>query len=91
MRTDAAGARALVADGVGSALALTTLQARPNAIYAPFGSTAATNTSDVTQRNMDGNEGNGLYFYRPAFRTGDGQVHTEDPAGSPPGRTSIRM
>jgi RHS repeat-associated protein len=71
MRTDGAGARFLVADGLGSALALLdpagVLQTRYT--YGAFGTAAATgegsgNTAQFTGRD---NDGTGLHYYRARY------------------------
>ena len=85
-RTDAAGARSFLTDGLGSTLALTDSAGlvQGEYIYEPFGKTTATGVASTNAFKYTGREddGTGLYYYRaryyhPALQ----RFISEDPIG----------
>jgi RHS repeat-associated protein len=86
LRTDAAGGRSFLADGLGSTLALTdnTGTVQTEYTYEPFGKTtlggaASTNAFQYTGRE---NDGTGLYYYRARYYHPELQRFvSEDPIG----------
>jgi RHS repeat-associated protein len=85
-RTDAGGARTIVADAVGSALALLdSLGAvQTQYTYGPFGATIASGMISENPAQYTGreNDGAGLYFYRARYYDPKvGRFISEDPIG----------
>jgi RHS repeat-associated protein len=71
LRTDAAGPRVLLADGLGSTLALTDANGviQTSYTYEPFGTTAVAGTPNLNpfQYTSRENDSTGLYYYRARY------------------------
>ena len=94
MRTDSGGARSLLADLLGSTLALTdnTGAVQTQYTYEPFGNTTFTGASSASPFQFTGreNDATGLYYYRaryysPVF----GRFISEDPIGFAGGSSDL--
>lgn len=86
LRSDAGGARSLVADGLGSILAIVDSVGAVSTeyTYEPFGTTAATGASSPNELQFTGreNDGTGLYYYRARYYAPrNGRFLAEDPIG----------
>jgi RHS repeat-associated protein len=70
-RTDAGGSRDLLADGLGSTLALTDAAGivRTDYTYDAFGGTTANGSANSNSQQFTGreNDGTGLYYYRARY------------------------
>ena len=85
-RTDAAGARTFLTDGLGSALALAddTGVARTQYTYTPYGATTATGDASSNPFQYTGreNDGTGLSYYRARYYSPNlSRFISEDPIG----------
>jgi RHS repeat-associated protein len=83
-RTDAAGLRALLADALGSTLALADSTGAVSTEYAyePFGATSVSGSSSANSFQYTGreNDGTGLYYYRARYYSPRiGRFISEDP------------
>jgi RHS repeat-associated protein len=83
-RTDAGGARAIVADGIGSALALLDAvgAVQTQYTYGPFGATITSGTTSENTAQYAGreNDGAGLFYYRARYYNPTfGRFISEDP------------
>ncbi len=85
-RTDAAGTRALLGDGLGSTLGLTDPSGTVTTSYSyePFGKTSPAGSANANPAQFTGreNDGTGLYYYRSRYyHPGLQRFTSEDPLG----------
>ena len=85
-RTDSAGARSYLTDGLGSTLALadTSGAVQTSYAYTPYGATTTTGVASTNAVQYTGreNDANGLYYYRARYyNPTTGRFISEDPLG----------
>ena len=96
LRGDASGASALLADALGSAVALTDTAGAVQSqyTYEPFGATATTGAASANPFQYTGreNDGTGLYYYRARYyHPGLQRFISEDPAGYLGGSSNLYL